>query len=216
MSIRKISALASVIGACALAVSFNASATPITTTATVGFDGGVFSLSGTSLGQGTAGTCGTSIAYCYDVTYEADFTNFNLSSATDFSALAFQPPGSITYFSQTSSGTTVQTNSLSNSGNSCTSSATGAWICTTFSPAVATTGTDTFNYYIGLDSAGLDFSGSSLKMRFVDSSGNFVTLMSCTESECPATSAPEPGTLTLLAAGLAALGFALRRRARQS
>lgn len=208
MATRKITTLVSLAGVISLFATMAASATPLS----VSYNGGTFGLSGSSTSNSNCGGASD----CYLVTYTANFSGFTSTNQNYFSAIVFNAPGDTIHsvFNDSSASSVVLDNGLAAGG--CSSKTPDQWVCATFSPMLATTGSDSFSFYVALSSGSFDFSTSSIKMLFWSSpdASHSAGLMSCNAAECPpgSTSVPEPATLALFAAGIAGLGFALNRR----
>jgi hypothetical protein len=186
----------------------------------VSYFGAIFDLSITDVGT-PGGT--------YQVTYTADFTNFTNSAAQPFlDSLAWKHAGAdvstVSLVSYPGGGWVTSADKTVNASG-CSTSGGNTWACTKdhSSPYVATSGLLSWVFNATFSSSSLstlNTAGDSVKMRFVDSSGNKVgALLSCqlssnySEDNCDhVTKVAEPGSLALFGLGLLGLGLRASRR----
>ena len=165
----------------------------------------------------------------YDFTLQVNTTGINVSTAQVLNALALKVPGATDaelLSESAGSWTMVQggTNNGGTSGTGCVMNTKNGFDCAQATATFTNTGTskgvptgagDVYTFIFGFllpSASGGDLaSGVSLKAYYDNTSGGFGGLQTSDTFGSPAP-VPEPGTLTLLGAGLVAAGLILKRR----
>ena len=164
----------------------------------------------------------------FDFALTVDTTNISVSTAQVLNAVALKDPGAlgaklISY--SAGSWTMIQggTNNGGTSGTGCVMNTSNGWDCAQATATSSDTGTAkgvdtgssgdiytfTFGFLLPSNSSGDLASGVGLKAYYDTTSGTYGKLQT---SDTFASPVPEPGSLSLLAAGLAVAGLMLLKR----